>query len=297
MLKAIDGTWLRALAAPHGSSSAGVLGRVLAFAGIAALVWLLNHNGIKVTSPVAFHEVAGAIIALTLAFRTNTAHLRFWEGRTILGALVNATRNLARLVGAHARIPEHEAKEFATWIVVFVHVTRRRLRKEDRLDEIIRLIPDDEIEAIRKADHPSLYAARKLSKQLQKIGREEKMHPMLVAQAEGLVAVLVDCLGGCERIHKTPTPFGYVLLVRRSIVFFLASLPLAIVTDAGAFVIVVTALVAYPTLMIEAIANELDDPFGHDPNDLPVSRISATIEKDLLGTELPASGAPPYVDD
>lgn len=297
MLKPVDNNWLRTLAAPHGTFSAGVFLRVFVFGAIATGVWLAHRNGAPVASPVGYHEIAGAIIGLSLALRANTAHQRFWEGRTILGALVNASRNLARLMELHAKLEPTRARTVAKWIVIFAHVTRRKLRDQKRSEEIDVHLTEDESTALRAARHPSLHVASKLTTLVREVGAEERMSPMLVAQAEGLVATLVDCLGGCERIKKTPTAFGIVILVRRCIVFFLATLPFALVKDLGGLVIVATILVAYPTLMIEAIANEFDDPFGTDPNDLAVSRICATIEFDLLGTEPPPSGAPPYLDD
>lgn len=297
MLKPVGTNWLRTLAAPHGTFSAGVFVRVFVFGLAATAVWLLHRNGTGVASPVGYHEVAGAIVALSLALRANTAHTRFWEGRTILGALVNASRNLARLMELHARLEPTRARTVAKWIVIFAHVTRRRLRDQKRSEEIDIHLTEEEITELRAARHPSLHVASKITALIREAGDEKRMSDMLVAQAEGLLATMVDCLGGCERIKKTPTAFGFMILVRRCIVIFLATLPFALVKELGPFTIVATVLVAYPTLMIEAIANELDDPFGTDPNDLAVSRICAGIELDLLGSEPPPSGAPPYLDD
>lgn len=297
MLEGIEASWLRTLAAPHGSFSAGVLFRVIAFGAIAAGVAYANANGIHVALSIGYHEIAGAVIALALAFRTNTGYARFWEGRTLWGAIVNACRNLARTVDMHARPDSHEMKQFARWIVVYAHTTRRSLREQLQDDEIAALLTPAELETLRAQAHRPLAAATELSRQLRAIAEKYAMNPFMVVQAESLIANLVDYLGGCERIRRTPTPYGFVLLVRRCIVMFLASLPLALVDSLGMLSVLITMAVAYPVLMIEALANELDDPFGHDANDLPLSRICATIEKNLLGTEPPPSNAPPYLQD
>jgi putative membrane protein len=107
---------------------------------------------------------------------------------------------------------------------------------------------------------------------------------MMRQHAEAYVGALVDYLGGCERIAKTPTPVGYVLLLERCIAFYVATLPLALIEAVGIFTPVVTMMVAYLVLMIEGLGRELDCPFDHDPNDLPLSRICITIENDLLGS-------------
>jgi len=104
------------------------------------------------------------------------------------------------------------------------------------------------------------------------------------ARVEEEVMALVNSLGGCERIRKTPTPLGYVLLLRRMVALYLATLPLCLVAEIGLLTPLVTMIIAYAVLMIEGIGQELDNPFGHDPNDLALSRVCDTIERDLLGS-------------
>ena len=95
------------------------------------------------------------------------------------------------------------------------------------------------------------------------------------------IDALVDRLGGCERILKTPTPVGFVVLVRQIVLAFLVTLPLSIVDELSAWSVLVVGLVAFPVFAIEALGSELDDPFGRDPNDLPLDRITETIERDV----------------
>ncbi len=298
MLEQPRSNWFRGLAAPHGSLSYGVLARVLVFGLIAAGIWYARDEGVqRLSLSVGYHEIAGAIIALALAFRTNTGYARFWEGRTLWGAIVNASRNLVRTVEVHGRPEPEELAAFRRWVVVYAHATRRSLREQTEDAEIAAHLDAEELAAFRAAKHRPLAAAEQMSRRLRDIAAKHSMSPMMVTHAESLIANLVDYLGGCERIRRTPTPYGFVLLVRRCIVIFLASLPLAIVESLGLRAIIVTMLVAYPVLMIEALASELDDPFGHDANDLPLSRICATIEGNLLGAEPPPSKLRPYLQD
>lgn len=291
-------TWFRGLAAPHGSFSYGVPARVCVFGGIAAVIYFGYDKGLnRLSFSVGFHEIAGAVIALALAFRTNTGYARFWEGRTLWGAIVNASRNVVRTVEVHARPEADELKAFATWVAIYAHATRRSLREQDQDEEIAALLSPGELATFRAAPHRPIAAAEQLSRRLRDISAKHGMSAIMTTHAERLIADLVDYMGGCERIRKTPTPYGFVLLVRRCIMIFLATLPLTIVDSLGLRAVIVTMLVAYPVLMIEALASELDDPFGHDSNDLPLSRICATIEKNVLGTEPPPSNAPPYLAD
>ncbi len=276
--------WLHFLVSSRGTFSAGVPMRVLAFGLIALLTWALHRVSPRAALSVGLHEVAGAVLALLLAFRFNTGYHRFWEGRTLWGAIVNAARSITRIVEAHADIAPDEREAFARWVVVFVHATRRSLRAEEVHPEVTRLISADEDTAFMAAPHRPMFAAAQLSARLHRYVRDGSLHPMMAHAAEQQVVELLSCIGGAERIMKTPTPLGIVLLLQRALVLFLATLPLALIESLGIMTVLVTMMVAYLTLMIEAIGAELDNPFGHQPNGLPLTRITDTIERNLLGT-------------
>lgn len=276
--------WLHMLVSPRGSFSPGLMRRVMAFGAIAGAIWLAHRFYPRVVLAIGLYEVAGAVIALILAFRTNTSYNRFWEGRTLWGSIVNASRNLARVAASHASAAPDVSRDLRTWVVVFAHASRRSLRDEPECPEIDRLLPEASRAALAAHPHPPLLAAARVSTALADLARRGALDPMMTARAEEEVMVLVNCLGGCERIRKTPTPLGYVLLLRRMVALYLATLPLCLVEDLGVVTPVVTMMVAYAVLMIEALGQELDNPFGHDPNDLALSRVCDTIERDLLGS-------------
>jgi putative membrane protein len=272
------------LVAPRGSFSPGLMRRVVAFGLIATGLWVAHRYNPRIELNVGLYEISGAVIALILAFRTNTSYNRFWEGRTLWGSIVNASRNLGRVAQVHAAVEAPAARRLSMWVVVFAHAARRSLRGEADRPEIDRMLSEDCRAELAAHPHPPLFAAAQVSRALAEFARRGALDPVMAARAEEEVMVLVNCLGGCERIRKTPTPLGYVLLLRRMVALYLATLPLVLVQNLGFLTPVVTMMVAYSVLMIEALGQELDDPFGHDPNDLALSHICDTIERDLLGT-------------
>ncbi len=276
-------SWLRALASPRGSFSPGVRHRVLAFGVIAVAVWGAHRINARVALSIGHYEVAGAVIALVLAFRTNTSYDRFWEGRRLWGAIVSGSRNLARIAASHGRSTPDATREFAVWITAFAHAARRSLRSEIERPEVARLIGPAPYASLSSHPSPPLYAARELSERLARFARDG-FDSNMTARAETQIIALVEAFGGCERILNTPTPLGYVRLIQQCLVIYLAALPLGLIGDLGALTPLVTMMVAYPVLMIEALGRELDDPFGHEPNDLGLSRICEGIELDLLGS-------------
>jgi putative membrane protein len=261
--------------------------RICAFGAIGGVVVILDQLGVRVHLPAGVHETAAAVIALILAVRTNTGFGRFWEGRSLWGAIVNGSRNLAQLAECHVKDGADDLRVFSTWIVVFGWVTRRQLRTETSWPEVERLLPPADYAALQAAGHPSLFATRRLSSVIAGWLADGRIDPMMAVQAQRLVAGLVDSLGGCEKIAKTPSPLGHVLLMERFIAVYLATLPFMLVTRIEILAPLATMMIAYPILLLDALGAALDDPFGHDPSHLPLTRICLTIEKDLLGTSPP----------
>jgi putative membrane protein len=276
--------WFRLLVSPRGTLARGVFGRVVFFGAIAVIVWMADRFlAIPLRLPVGFHEVAGVVIGLILAFRTNTAYARFWEGRTLWGGIVNASRNLARILVHHARLEQEECREFQAWIVAFAHATRCRLRGLDEVIEAKVLLAPEDYQRLRAAPHPALHCAAELSRRISDLAHRQALDPIMAGVAERQLATLVDCLGGCERISRTPTPLAYVLLMERAAVLYLGSLPMGLLGRLGGLTPIVTMAAGYLVLMIETVGNELDDPFGDHPCDIPLDQVCATIAFDLLG--------------
>lgn len=278
------GAWFRLLVSPRGNLARRVPTRVLIFGAIAVATWAVDRFlEVELRLPVGFHEVAGIVIGLILAFRTNTAYSRFWEGRTLWGGIVNASRNLARIVNCHACLETTEAREFNAWIVAFAHATRCRLRSLVEIPEAAAFLSPDDYRRLCTAPHPALLCAEELSRRIQDLTARQVLDPIIAGVAEQELSVLVDCLGGCERISRTPTPLPYILLMQRSAALYLGSLPMGLIGRLDWLTPIVTMAVAYLVLMIETVGNELDDPFGTDSPDIPLDRICATIAFDLLG--------------
>ncbi len=284
MIQYERGAWFRLLFSRRGSLARGVPARVLVFGVIALVIWAGDRFlAVPLRLPVGFHEVAGIVIGLILAFRTNTGYARFWEGRTLWGGIVNASRNLARIVTHHAGLTAEESRDFNAWIVAFAHATRCWLRGLEGVPEAEAFLSADDYGRLRDAPHPALFCADELSRRISDLAARQALDPIMAGVAERQLATLVDCLGGCERISRTPTPLAYVLLMQRSAALYLGSLPMGLLGRLDWLTPVVTMAVAYLVLMIETVGNELDDPFGNDPSDIPLDRICATIAFDLLG--------------
>jgi len=250
----------------------------VAWAG--AVVWF-HHRVYPIGIPVTLHSLVGVALGLLLVFRTNASYDRFWEGRKLWGAIVNETRNLVRGAQVHLSPDRELFLQLVRWTSVLPYTIMSTLRGESVIGPAAQdLSPDDRLELL-KSHHLSLHAAQKLTQTLKAALNKGLITDYLYGVLDANIQQLIDTLGACERIRKTPLPYAYVVHLRRALVIYCFTLPLALVESYGWATVIDVALVAYIYFGIEEIGVEIEGPFGHDENDLPLETICDTIHKNL----------------
>jgi ion channel-forming bestrophin family protein len=217
-----------------------------------------------------------------LIFRTNTANERFWEARKLWGDLVNVIRNLTRdiciVVQDKSSNTKKEKEEILLLVVAFGITMKLHLRSEQVNDEIIDLVSTNQFYKLKyDSDHPPLQIAFWIGDYLQSKSDQDCVHIYQLVALHSLVDNLVDILGGCERILKTPQPIIYTLVLRKLIVVYCLLLPLEIIQDFRGFTIVIITFVSMILFGIEQIGSQLEQPFARHPNALPLDLICNTI--------------------
>lgn len=273
--------WLDHFFDYKGSLVKEISGRVFLCTLWSAVVVYVHTNHFSLGMPSIVHTLVGLALGLLLVFRTNASYDRFWEGRKLWGGIVNETRNLTRSTEAFLINDPESRKEISLWTIAFTYSAMHKLRDKINLGPVETELPLEEVQKAHASSHPSLYAAGKISKILQKAKMNGTITDYAQATMDQNVQLLVDYLGGCERIHKTPLPFAYVVHLRRALVIYCFTLPFALIDmfDFKWAVILDTLFLSYVFFGIEEIGVEIEDPFGTDDNDLPLEAICASIEK------------------
>jgi putative membrane protein len=233
---------------------------------------------------VAPYEVAGGVLALLLVLRTNAGYDRWWEARKLWGGITNSTRNLVLTAAVHGPDDPAWRDLLARWTAAFAHVTRRSLRGERELPEVARLLGPDPAARLASARHMPTEAARQIDRLLRDAFARPGADGFAFQEALRRRAELIDHIGGCERILKSPLPRPYAVYIRRFLVLFLVTLPEAMLSRVEWYLTpVVTLLVAYPLLALDEVGAQLQNPFWVDHlGHLPLDDICAAIEADLL---------------
>lgn len=289
-VQAGQGFWREAFAL-HGSITPRVLPFVLTF-GLTAtalccaswfIEWLLQ---VQIGLEVFPYEIAGAALALLLVLRTNAGYDRWWEARKLWGGIVNQSRNLAISALAYGPADPKWRESIIGWVAVFPHVARCSLRGEPLPSVVTALIGKENAQQVQVAVHMPSFVALKVGELLRQACDQSNMDRFAFVQIDKERASLIDHIGACERILKTPLPLVYSIKIRRFIALFLFTLPLALVhrINGDWLVPFITMMVAYPLVSLDQIGVELQNPFSVDNmSHLPLDGISATIQQNLEG--------------
>jgi putative membrane protein len=278
----------------RGSLVRAIFYRVLLCVAWSAVVVLIHDHLAPVAIPADGHMLVGFAFSLLLVVRTNASYDRFWEGRKQWGSIVNETRNLARAASVLLAGAPEVAAGLLRWTIAFPWAVMHHLRGEKGLGPVAdALLPGEAAKALATS-HVPLTVARRVSEQLALARRRGLISDYVQMSLDQNVQLLTDYMGACERIHKTPLPFAYVVHLRRALILFCFTLPFALLSRFGWGTVLVTLLIAYTLFGIEEIGVEIEDPFGTDDNDLPLDRFCTTIEENLreILAALPADGKP-----
>lgn len=255
-------------------------------AGIAYLeleYWNLSDKSIIKNLPV-MHSLLGFAISLVLVFRTNTAYDRWWEGRKLWGGLVNNSRNLALKLSVVLREDQQEEREFFRKIIpgyalaLHQHLLKERTR--------LMLFDENEqtqkiLSAIDKEKHVPNQVAGLIYEHVKKLYREGSISGEVLLFLNSELQSFTDICGACERIKNTPIPSSYGIFIKRFVLIYLLTLPWGYVFQLGYWVVPVVVFITYVLASLELIAEEIEDPFGGDENDLPTHKMADNIRKSV----------------
>ena len=229
------------------------------------------------------HNLLGFAISMLLVFRTNTAYDRWWEGRKLWGSLVNNSRNLALKLAAI--LPREESMQrsfFRKIIPAYAFALHNHLKSEKTRTALFENPEHDSIlSKIDKEKHIPNQIALLMFAHIQQLYREGKIdgNQLIVLNAE--LQSFTDICGACERIKNTPIPFSYSVFIKKFIFFYIMTLPFGYVFQLGFYIIPVVAFIFYVLASLELIAEEIEDPFGGDQNDVPTELLSQNIQRHI----------------
>lgn len=283
MIKYNPKSWFKLIFAMDKSDTIRILWKELIYMAVfAALVEFLVKeywpNSEVLKELIGVYSLMGFVISLLLVFRTNSAYDRWWEGRKRWGALVNDTRNLAIKVEAMVSSVE-DRSFFRRMIANFVFAAKEHLREGVDFDELD--LTDEELMKIRNKKHLPNAISQEMVRKIKTLKDNNQISEEEYIILDRNLNALLDSLGACERIKNTPIPYSYSLFIKKFIFIYVSTLPLVFVTLFGYYSIIIVLFVFYVLVSIEVLAEEIEDPFGRDDNDLPTDDLCEKIKTNV----------------
>jgi ion channel-forming bestrophin family protein len=277
--------WFKTALQFRGSVIPSILPRVLLCGGFGVFISLLHFLKLPVSLPILSSIVPSIVLGLLLVFRTNTAYERFWEGRKFWGSVVNNVRNLARQIWV--AIDEKDQDDFIAkksalrLLVAFAVAMKLHLRQESVNSELESLISQSQYQKLKSMNNPPIEVAFWIGDYLNTQYDRNYVDVYQLTAMNQLLNSLIDCLGGCERILRTPIPLAYAIHLKQLLLLYSLALPFQMVKELSWGTGPVVALISFTLFGIEEIGLEIENPFGHDSNDLPLDNICATMHRNI----------------
>lgn len=277
--------WFKTALQFRGSVIPSILPRVLLCGGFGVFISLLHFLKLPVSLPILSSIVPSIVLGLLLVFRTNTAYERFWEGRKFWGSVVNNVRNLARQIWV--AIDEKDQDDFLAkksalrLLVAFAVAMKLHLRQESVNSELESLISPSQYQKLKSMNNPPIEVAFWIGDYLNTQYDRNCVDVYQLTAMNQLLNSLIDCLGGCERILRTPIPLAYAIHLKQLLLLYSLALPFQMVKELSWGTGPVVALISFTLFGIEEIGLEIENPFGHDSNDLPLDNICATMQRNI----------------
>lgn len=257
---------------------------VFCYSGIIAWVeieYLHLSESSHVKNVTIMHTLLGFVISFLLVFRTNTAYERWWEGRKLWGGLVNNSRNLAMKLAAILPEESRHRAFFRKTIALYAKALKNHLRSEETRIELFDDLPPHILTNVDLTKHVPNQIAAFMFRHLQDMKKEGLLSELQLLYINNELQSFTDICGACERIKNTPIPYSYSVFIKKFILIYVLTLPLGLVFSLGYITIPIVGFVFYVLASLELIAEEIEEPFGADENDLPLNRMSQVIDGNM----------------
>ena len=299
----------------RGSILPKVYPQILLISLISAFITNIQHGFPSSFSSysVAPFTLLGIALSLFLGFRNNASYQRWWEARGLWGQLVYDTRSFTRQVlsyiddgseegqyskegreneeGRESEEGRDSQRRLVYLSIAFTHALRHRLRDSSPWQDVERFVEPIHHASMQQAQNLPDYLLRLLGEELGYCRRQRLTSDHMLQNMDERLNSMTVVLSACERIHSTPLPFAYTLLVHRTTYLYCFMLPFGLVSSLGWVTPLICGVIAYTFFGLDALSEELEEPFGLAANQLPLTALSRTIEINLLEalgeTELP----------
>jgi putative membrane protein len=278
--------WYELLFAWHDSVLPSILPQLIIMLAIATSAVFTGGRilGDKIAISTAPFTLVGLTLAIFLAFRNNVSYDRYWEARKAWGSVLIHTRSLAGQLLAYtpARHGDYAPASYVSHLIAFTYALKHQLRDSDASADLLRHLPLQACADLEDVRFKPIAICTRIRVALGRLQQQRGISDITLSMLDAQLNGLEAAAGVCERICSTPIPFAYSVLLHRTVYLYCFLLPFGLVDVTGSFTPLVCVFVAYTLFALEAIADEIEDPFDETPNALALDAMVQTIERAVL---------------
>lgn len=294
---ALKPSWLQLALQVKGSVLPSIFPRLILCTGLGLIISVIHFYGYdlpqQIFSSVISNVAYNLVLGLLMVFRTNTAYSRYWEARQIWGNIIINSLNLGRKIRLsiiEKETVDSEQKSAAIkMLIAFAIATKLKLRRLPVNQELEVLLTPTQYLEIKETNTPTLKIALWIGNYLKQQENQNHLTTLELISMNTALDNMVEGFIGCERILTTPVPLAYTIYLKRVVLIYCLILPFQLVSNLNWWTAPIVAIISFILLGVEEIANQIENPFGLEPNDLPVDEICsklATNLQDIINTNL-----------
>ena len=294
--------WFRLLFVWRGSVLPYILTRLLlvlsvSVVSVLSLDWWMGAHAASALSIPPF-TLMGVALAIFLGFRNSVSYDRYWEARKQWGNLLIAARALTRELASFAPDAADLHKRIVRGLGAFAYALKHQLRATDPRPDLACRLTSEVLERVCTARFPPAMLLLCLAQDIAAAQKAGQISDLQLQSLDRNLNLLTEASGACERIANTPIPYTYRVLMNRTVMVYCLLLPIGLSSSIGWLTTLVAPFIAYTFLALDVIGEQIEEPFGKEPNDLALASMCHGIEVsvcELVG-ETPC-GTPPAVVD
>ena len=276
--------WLKMLFIWRGSVLLKIIPQLLIITLFSVVVLYLKGTiyDYKVHLNPAIFTLLGLSLAIFMGFCNSASYDRYWEGRKLWGLLIIETRSLTRqvltLINGDAPDAKIKKEEFVKMIAAFCWTLIFQLRKKDDHSKLHDLLSTENFERIKDKQFKPIILLDFMGEWINTQNQQQNIDTIVLTSLDHQLNQLSSIVGGCERIAGTPLPFAYSILLHRTVYLYCFWLPFGLVDVVGFMMPIIVLFISYTFIALDAIIQEIGEPFGEEENNLALNTLCRTIQ-------------------
>ena len=268
----------------RGSIIPTIAPRLVVVTSLSIAVVVLEDRGM-----LRLHDIAalpfsliGIALSIFAGFRNSACYDRWWEGRKVFGQLLVDARSLARQQLSYIGPDDPAAARRGAWrAVAFSHLLRHHMRAEPPGADALAALAEGGATEVAAARNPPNMLLAAIGRDAAARAAAGGIAPQMLQTLEERLVSLSGVLAAAERIRGMPVPYTYTLMLHRTAYLFCLLLPFGLAGAAGPWTPLIVLIVSYTFFGLDALGDELENPFGTGQNALPLSAMTRGIEIDI----------------